>query len=82
MFNTLSGVITDAIMVIYARIDPEYGSYDLHTLHIIAFSFGEILGYISSYANEKIRTYYIYSFYSSISLLYTLLVNFNRRYYS
>ena len=74
LFSALSGVVTDAIMVIYARKDPEYGSSDLQTLHIIAFSFGGILGsIIASYANENFHPYYIFSFYSCISLLYTLL---------
>ena len=73
LFSALSAVVTDAIMVIYARRDPEYGSSDLQTLHIIAFSVGGIAGsIISSYANEHFHPYYIFTFYWLISLLYTI----------
>jgi len=36
IFNAIADVVTDAIMVTCARIDPEHGSSDLQSLHVIS----------------------------------------------
>ena len=44
LFGALSGVVSDVIMVIYARRDPEHGSSDLQSINSISFSAGGIFG--------------------------------------
>ena len=74
LFNAIADVVTDAIMVIYARRDPEHGSSDLQTLHIISLSIGGITGsVVASYANEYFHPYYVFSFYAWISVFHTIL---------
>jgi len=61
-------------MVMYARRDPEHGSSDLQTLHVISVCCGGISGsIIASVANEEFHPYVIFNFYALISILHSIL---------
>ena len=72
LFNTLSGVVIDAIMVIYAIKDPEYGYSYLQTLHKITFSFGGIFGYLLLHMQTRTFAHIISFRFTHVFLYFTL----------
>lgn len=74
IFNAVADVVIDAIMVTYARKDPEHGSADLQTIHNLSNCIGGITGsVVASYANERFHPYTIFSFYAVLALMTSVL---------
>lgn len=65
VFNAFADVVTDAIMVTFARNDPDHGSSDLQSLHVISCCIGGISGSIvASVANERFHPFAVFNFYA------------------
>lgn len=74
LFNAIADVVIDAIMVTIARKDPEHGSADLQSLHVVSVCVGGITGsVIASYVNDHFHPYTVFSFYAIMSLLTSVL---------
>lgn len=73
MFQAISDVVTDAIMVTCARNDPIHGSSDLQILHIVSLWAGGIVGsVVSSYVNEHFHPFVIFRGFWVTSIMFTI----------
>ena len=77
IFQAIADVVTDAIMVIWARKDPVYGSSDLQMLHVVCVGMGGVFASIlSSFANMYFHPYVILRGFWVSSIMLSVLAFF------
>lgn len=70
--TSVADVVCDAIMVTSSRKDPEHGSSDLQTLHVVWIWLGGIFGSaIASVTTEYLHPFYIFTMYAVMGVIYS-----------
>ena len=71
--TSVADVVCDAIMVTSSRKDPDHGSSDLQTLHVIWIWLGGIFGSaIASITTEFLHPFYIFAMYAVMGVIYSV----------